>query len=84
MVELPVTNLIQDLFDTLPSTLNYNSTGWLVYEKSASLPEAAEIEEFEPYDDFSLVPVDGKELYETADYTISLDLTMNNLGDGAN
>ncbi|KAL1302666.1 hypothetical protein AAFC00_003031 [Neodothiora populina] len=73
-----------DLFDSLPTTLNYNVTGWLVYDKAAPLPEPVVIDEFDPYDDFNLVPVDGEELYEQADYTITLDLTMDNLGDGAN
>lgn len=59
-------------------------TGWLVYSDSADKPAAATIDEFDPYDDFGLVPTDGLELYEEADYTITLDLTMDNLGDGAN
>ncbi|EOD52491.1 putative ferrooxidoreductase protein [Neofusicoccum parvum UCRNP2] len=73
-----------DLFDTIPSDLNWNVTGWLVYSDSADKPAAATIDEFDPYDDFGLVPTDGLELYEEADYTITLDLTMDNLGDGAN
>lgn len=73
-----------DLFDTIPSDLNWNVTGWLVYNDAADKPTAAIIDEFDPYDDFGLVPTDGLELYEDADYTITLDLTMDNLGDGAN
>lgn len=73
---------MQDLFDTIPDGLNWNVTGWLSYDSTASYPDAAVIDEFAPYDDYSLVPVDGLELYETADYTISLDLTMNVLGNG--
>lgn len=73
-----------DLFDTIPSDLNWNVTGWLVYNDAADKPTAAIIDEFDPYDDFGLVPTDGLELYEEADYTITLDLTMDNLGDGAN
>ncbi|KAF4306098.1 iron transport multicopper oxidase fet3 [Botryosphaeria dothidea] len=60
------------------------SRGWLVYNDAADKPTAAIIDEFDPYDDFGLVPTDGLELYEDADYTITLDLTMDNLGDGAN
>lgn len=64
--------------------MNYNVTGWLVYDSSAEMPAAAAIDAFAPYDDFNLVPQDGLELYDDADQTITLDLTMNNLGDGAN
>ena len=39
---------------------------------------------FDPFDDFTLVPVDGEELYENVDYSITLDVRMDNLGDGAN
>jgi len=74
-----------DLFDTIPDGLNWNVTGWLVYDKTATLPAAAEVEgTFDPFDDFALVPLDGQELYETADYTVTLDLAMINLNDGAN
>ncbi|EMC92270.1 hypothetical protein BAUCODRAFT_126264 [Baudoinia panamericana UAMH 10762] len=73
-----------DLFDTLPPTLNANVTGWLVYNNAAPKQSAALLDAFEPFDDFTLIPQDGMSLYEQADYTVSLDLTMNNLGDGAN
>lgn len=59
-------------------------TGWLTYNQSAENPAPAELTEFDPYDDFNLVPVDGLGLYPEADQTVTLDLTMNNLGDGAN
>lgn len=79
-----LTDSLQTLFDTIPSTLNWNVTGWLVYDDSADLPAATDVTTFAPYDDFSLVPLDGEELLSEADYTVTLDLTMNNLGDGAN
>ncbi|KAK5110436.1 hypothetical protein LTR62_005787 [Meristemomyces frigidus] len=50
-----------DLFDVVPSTLNYNVTGWLMYDDAAPQPAAAILDEFEPLDDFSLVPQDGME-----------------------
>lgn len=74
----------QDLFDTVPDTLNWNVTGWLVYDESASLPQASNVSSFAPYDDFDLVPTDQMERLPAADYTVTLDLSMNNLGDGAN
>lgn len=58
-------------------------TGWLTYDASATFPTPALIDDYDEYDDFNLVPVDGLGLYGDADYTVSLDLTMNNLGDGA-
>ncbi|CEL02165.1 Putative Multicopper oxidase [Aspergillus calidoustus] len=73
-----------DLFDTLPDTLNYNVTGWLVYDESAERPAAKDVAEFDYYDDYTLVPYDKIEAYPDADMTITLDLTMDNLGDGAN
>jgi iron transport multicopper oxidase len=74
----------QDLFDTIPNGLNWNVTGWLVYNDSAAKPAAADVDIFSPYDDFNLVPQDGMTVYKNADYTVTLDLTMDNLGDGAN
>lgn len=71
------------LFDTIPDDLNWNVTGWLTYDTSATFPTPALIDDYDEYNDFNLVPVDGLELYGDADYTVSLDLTMNNLGNGA-
>ncbi|KAG2415820.1 iron transport multicopper oxidase FET3 precursor [Aspergillus terreus] len=73
-----------DLFDQVPSTLNYNVTGWLVYDDSAEKSPPAAVSSFDPYDDFNLVPFDREHLLGEADYTVSLDLTMDNLGNGAN
>lgn len=73
-----------DLFDTIPSSLNWNVTGWLMYDESADFPAMPEMAEFDPFDDFDLVPSDGEGALGTPDYTITLDLTMNNLEDGAN
>lgn len=45
---------------------------------------AATIDEFDPFDDFTLVPLDGVELLDKVDFSFNLDAAMNNLGDGAN
>ncbi|RJE18952.1 Iron transport multicopper oxidase [Aspergillus sclerotialis] len=74
----------ETLFDKLPPSLDYNVTGWLVYNNSAIRPTPAVVDEFKPYDDFNLAPADGRKLYGAADHTVQLDLTMDNLGDGAN
>lgn len=39
---------------------------------------------FEPFDDFTLVPLDREGILDKVDYTMTLDLKMDNLGDGAN
>lgn len=68
----------------MPDGLNSNVTGWLVYDEGKEMPAPKDVESFEPFDDFSLVPVDGEKLYENVHHTIQLDLKMDNLGDGAN
>jgi iron transport multicopper oxidase len=78
------TNLNQSLFDTVPDTLNPNSTSWLTYGDSTDFPVAAVLDEFVEFDDFTLVPVDGMETLPEPGQTVSLDLVMDNLGDGAN
>lgn len=55
-----------------------------MYDDSASRPAAALLDDFAPFDDFTLKPQDGIEIYDHVDYSFALDLTMNNLGDGAN
>ena len=73
------------MFDKIPEGLNSNVTGWLVYNSEAMLPEPAFVDNFDAtFDDFTLVPLDGEKLYEDVDYSITMDATMENLGDGAN
>ncbi|KKY19915.1 putative iron transport multicopper oxidase fet3 [Phaeomoniella chlamydospora] len=74
----------EDLFDTVPSSLNPNVTSYLVYDSSASLPRPYDTEAFDPYDDFYLVPYDRQELLTDPDQRIVLALSMNDLGNGAN
>jgi len=71
-----------DLFDVLPEDLNWNATGWLVYDDSKPMPEPAAVDSLDPFDDFTLVPVDKKPLLRDADQTITFDVVMDNLGDG--
>ncbi|KIX07946.1 uncharacterized protein Z518_02600 [Rhinocladiella mackenziei CBS 650.93] len=74
----------QELFDQIPDGLNPNVTSFLVYDKSKPMPTPREIDTFEPFDDMTLVPTDGEELYENPDLVVQLDVVMDNLGDGAN
>ncbi|KAF2757002.1 multicopper like protein [Pseudovirgaria hyperparasitica] len=74
----------QDLFDAIPDGLNPNVTGWLVYDGAKDKPAAQELDAFEPFDDFTLVPHDKEPVYENVNHNVQLDLKMDNLGDGAN
>lgn len=73
----------EDLFDQIPDGLNPNVTSYLVYDSALPMPEPAEIDEFDPFDDMLLVPTDGEELLADPDLVVQLDVVMDNLGDGA-
>ncbi|KAG8624405.1 hypothetical protein KVT40_007472 [Elsinoe batatas] len=79
-----VSSMDTDLFDTVPDGLNPNVTGWLVYNDAADKSAAVELDVFEPFDDFQLVPNDAERLLPEADQTLTLNMSMINLGDGAN
>lgn len=74
----------QELFDVIPDGLDSNVTGWLVYDSEKPLPKATPVQELEYFDDFDLVPYDHIEAYTQVDYSFQLDVSMDNLGDGAN
>lgn len=79
-----VASMDTDLFDKLPADLNWNVTGWLVYDSNSPFPEPQLIDAFEPLDDMTLIPFDNQTLFAEADQVVSLDVIMDNLGDGAN
>ena len=79
-----VGSMDQGLFDTVPSGLNPNVTGWLVYESSIPNPNATPVDEFNYFDDFDLVPTDKMPLLDNPTHSIELEVAMKNLGDGAN
>lgn len=66
----------------MPDDLNWNSTGWLVYDKEKPLPDPAEVDELVEFDDFTLVPFDKQPLFPEPDQTITFDVIMDMLGDG--
>lgn len=74
----------QDLFDVIPDGLNSNVTSYLVYNKEAPMPESAGIGEFDPFDDILLEPTDEEELWDDPSISYTIDVKMDNLGDGAN
>jgi iron transport multicopper oxidase len=57
-------------------------TGWLVYDEANTNPDPALIDELNDFDDFTLVPYDKKPLLPEPDRVISLDVVMDNLGNG--
>ncbi|KAF9765377.1 hypothetical protein IL306_002321, partial [Fusarium sp. DS 682] len=75
---------VKDLFDVLPDDLNWNVTGWLVYDEEKPLPKPAVVDEFDPYDDMDLVPYDEMTRLPEPSRSIELDVIMDNLRDGAN
>ncbi|PQE29797.1 multicopper oxidase protein [Rutstroemia sp. NJR-2017a WRK4] len=77
-----VTSMDTSLFDTIPDDLNYNGTGWLVYDDSKPLPEAKTVDELNDFDDFTLIPYDRQPLLSEPDQTITLDVVMDVLGNG--
>ena len=68
----------------MPDTLNPNVTSWLVYDTKNENPDPQLVSDFEPFDDFTLVPQDGLKLFDKVDQSIQMDFLMDNLGDGAN
>ena len=79
-----VGSMDQDLFDKVPDGLNPNVTSYLVYDRSAPMPNATDIAEFDPFDDVLLVPTDQEALYEDPTQSYTIEMKMDNLGDGAN
>ncbi|SCU91041.1 LANO_0D10594g1_1 [Lachancea nothofagi CBS 11611] len=75
----------ETMLDAVPDDLVLNRTNQVLYNKSA--PEAGEffINSFEDAtNDFYLTPLSGTELLPDYDYRITLDVKMENLGDGVN
>lgn len=68
----------------MPEDLNYNVTGWLVYDDSKPKPDPIILDEFNPLDDMELVPEDEQGRLPEPDHLVELDVIMDNLGDGAN
>lgn len=65
--------------------MNPNSTGWLVYDSAATLPDPTPVDDYDAaLDDFTLVPYDKEPLFDVVQHNITLDFEMNDLGNGAN
>lgn len=83
--------LDRDMLDVQPADLEAISTNWMVYDRQRPLPEPLKKEYYDslvaalsPFDDFGLVPASREPLLPDYDYQITLNFTMDNLGDGVN
>jgi iron transport multicopper oxidase len=63
--------------------LNWNVTGWLVYDDALALPVPTLVDELNPFDDMTLLPYDNQTLLGEPDQIVELAVIMDNLGDGA-
>lgn len=55
-----------------------------MYDKTATLPVPALLDNFDYFDDFTLVPYDKEPIFDNVSQTLVLNMIMDNLGDGAN
>lgn len=53
-------------------------------DSTRDLPPPAEVDEFDALDDLALRPLDNLSAFDKVDRTVTLDIKMDNLGDGAN
>lgn len=69
----------------MPDDLNWNVTGWLVYDSNNPNPDPAVIldDVFNEFDDWTLVPFDNQTIYQNPGQEVGLTVIMDNLGDGA-
>ncbi|KAK4167342.1 putative multicopper like protein [Cladorrhinum sp. PSN259] len=80
-----VASMDLDMFDQVPKELNWNVTGWMVVDKANPLPEPTILyDPFKPLDDMLLLPWDNQTILGEPDHSVTLDVKMDNLGDGAN
>ncbi|KAK4960852.1 hypothetical protein LTR66_012835 [Elasticomyces elasticus] len=79
-----VGSMDQDLFDTVPEGLNPNVTSYLVYNENVPLPVPKNLTEFTPFDDINMTPTDDLAIFESPAVSLTIDLSMDNLGNGVN
>lgn len=73
------------MLDVIPDELQLNSTNYIIYDEDKAKPEEYKVDSIDDFlDDFYLTPLNKEKLYDDADQTITVDVTMDNLGDGVN
>ncbi|KAL6454027.1 FET3 Iron transport multicopper oxidase FET3 [Candida maltosa Xu316] len=74
-----------DMLDVIPDELELNGTNYIQYNEDADLPEPYLLDSIDDFfDDFYLKPLSNTTLFDDADYTITVDVQMDNLGNGVN
>lgn len=73
-----------DMLDVIPKDLILNSTNYIVYDEEADKPDEYMVDELDFFDDFYLTPLNKEKLYDEADHVVTVDVVMNNLGNGVN
>ena len=74
-----------DMLDVIPDELELNGTNYIEYNSKADKPEPYLLDSIDDYfDDFYLKPLSKEKLLDDADYTITVDVQMDNLGNGVN
>ncbi|KAF7291853.1 Fet3 protein [Mycena indigotica] len=77
-------NMDTDMFDTVPDSLNPNSTASITYSNSASLTNLGTIAAYGDVNDISMVPVQVVPAPSKADKTIELEVLFDTMDDGTN
>ncbi|RLV94098.1 Iron transport multicopper oxidase FET3 [Spathaspora sp. JA1] len=74
-----------DMLDIIPNNLPWNATNYLIYNEDAPLPEKYLPDSIDDFlDDLTLRPLTKDPLLDDPDYVITLDIVMDNLGNGVN
>ncbi|CAH6719736.1 iron transport multicopper oxidase Fet3p [[Candida] jaroonii] len=74
-----------DMLDVIPSDLELNLTSYIVYDSDKDLPGQYYVDSLDNFfDDFTLQPTNNETLFDDPDYKITVDVAMDNLGNGIN
>lgn len=80
-----MTKFDDSMLDVIPDDLELNSTNYMIYNEDKDKPKEYKVDSVDDFlDDFYLTPLNKEKLYDDADQTITVDVTMDNLGDGVN
>lgn len=72
------------MLDVLPSDLMLNVTNNLQYNHDLDWPEESYVDELDFLDDFYLQPYEDYEVFDHYDHQVTIDVKMDNLGNGIN
>lgn len=73
------------MLDKIPKDLELNATSYMIYNNDADKPKENFVDSLDDFlDDYYLTPLDKVELYDDPDYTVTVDVVMDNLKNGIN